>query len=316
MLSPLSKSIKTICLSLGITAMAATLSGCVTNSSLEYSTAQGSDKVAHFFGIFDLNWDQRLREETPLDKTDLLYIAFAHPYDEDGDGAYELGYENARSGEKVKPGDTDKDRINQLVSAAREKNPGVQILISQGWNQNGYWKAAQNPEVFAESVVSFIRKHGLDGYDMDYEIETDQITLPQFETLAQTVHDHLERASVEDGKDYLFTITPDHTSLRVWNGTLVNSLFDYINLQTYWGDRFHFIDDFKATGVETDKMMIGMSSESYNRPADDPEAFIKVARENNTQGIFAWRMDTDSMDQMGTPHYKITEDMWEQMGRQ
>lgn len=309
-----SKTLKATLLLVSISLLG--LAGCNSSSSNneDPKISSNTELVGHFFGIFDDNWDKRLREETPFDKMDFVYIAFAHPYDEDGDGIYELGYENAHQ----EAPHTDQERIDQIVSMAREKNPDIKLLISEGWSMEDYWKSAQDPQVFADSVVTMIRAHKLDGFDMDYEIGTDPINLSQFIDLVTAVKDRLDFATIEDNRPnnpYLFTITPDHTSLAVWDGKVVNDNVDYVNLQTYWGNRFDFIDQFEATGIDVSKMLIGLASESYDKPADAPEAFAEIAKERGARGIFAWRLDTDSLDQQGVPHYSIAHKMWDLMGR-
>ncbi|WP_019614752.1 glycosyl hydrolase family 18 protein [Psychromonas ossibalaenae] len=289
------------------------LSGC-SSSLTSQEKAENTQLIGNFFGIFGDDWENRLRDDTPFDKMDFVYIAFAHPYDENGDGIYELGYENAH---KEAPF-TDQERIDQVVKLAREKNPEIKLLISEGWSMQDYWKSAQNPEIFADSVVTMMRAHQLDGFDMDYEIATDPVTLPQFIALVEALRKRLDEASIEDQRGdnpYLLTITPDHTSLAVWDGKVVNDNFDYVNLQTYWGERFHFIDLFEDSGVDVSKMLIGLASEIDRNPADSPQPFIDIARERGARGIFAWRVDTDSLDENGIPQYTITNKMWELMGR-
>ncbi len=278
------------------------------------SAATTADLIGHFFGIFDDNWEQRLRDNTPFDKMDMVFIAFAHPYDHDGDGRYELGYENAHQD----PPFTDQERIDQIVSLAREKNPGIKLLISEGASMQDYWKSAQDPEVFANSVVSMMRYHDLDGFDMDYEIDSDPITPEQFRALITAVGQRIKQASNEDGRGdnpYLFTITPNGPALRVWDGKLVNQYVDYLNLQAYWGNSFHYIDKFKQSGVDMSKILIGLASESYDQPADDPQIYVEKAKEVGAKGVFAWRLDTDSVDQKGVPHYSIAKKLWVLMGR-
>ena len=87
-------------------------------------------------------------------------------------------------------------------------------------------------------------------------------------------------------------------------------------MQTYWGKRFKFIDQYKETGIDPKKMFIGFSSESYDRPADQPDMYIDKAREIGALGVFAWRLDTDSIDRLGTSHYSIAHKTWKLAGRE
>lgn len=286
----------------------------ITDVENTNSASNNTELIGHFFGIFDDNWELRLREDTPFDKMDMVFIAFAHPYDNDSDGIYELGYENAHQD----PPFTDQERIDQIVRLAREKNPEIKLLISEGAGKEDYWKSAQDPEVFAESVVTMMRNHDLDGFDMDYEIESDPVTTEQFRALVTAVGQRIKQASIEDGRGdnpYLFTITPNGPALRVWDGKLVNQYVDYINLQAYWGNSFHYIDEFKQSGVDISKMFIGLASESYDQPADVPEVYVEKAKEVGAKGVFAWRLDNDSLDQKNKPHYSIAKKLWVLMGR-
>ena len=106
---------------------------------------------------------------------------------------------------------------------ARSKNPEIRILVSLGWGQKDYSLGSKNAREFAASVRDFIERHRLDGIDLDYEISDDPIDLDGFRELVREI-----RKSI--GGDKLFTITPDESSMSVWDGSLVDEVFDYVQL--------------------------------------------------------------------------------------
>lgn len=279
-------------------------SGTAENAENQGITKTNIPSVGHFFGIFDddwkVAWSDRAHEGTPFDLMDYLYIAFAHTYeDPDAPGKYIIGYENARNGDVVE-GDADADRIDYLVEVARNKNPNINILISLGWGLGDIAIIHVDPEHYAQSVVEYIRTHKLDGFDLDFEPPN----LPAqdaFLNISQELRTALNEASEEDkeerdGKPYLLTISPS-TSSGFKNWKELSGLYDLFNLQTYWGNSL--VNTFLSAGVPSTKMTVGLLSEGYAADANVGTIDEKIAlyEDNNLNGIFAWRLDTDTLVQ-------------------
>lgn len=88
-----------------------------------------------------------------------------------------INYAFAKVGKdlKIAMGYPDRDPANfRLLAALKKKNPELKTLISVGgWTWSGRFSDAaltdDSRTAFAESCAAFIRKHGFDGIDIDWE---------------------------------------------------------------------------------------------------------------------------------------------------
>lgn len=127
--------------------------------------------------------------------------------------------------------------------------PKVKTLISVGgWNHSTYFSDVALTDtgrsIFAESCVTFIRRYGFDGVDLDWEYPAGggaagNIRRPEdksnFTLLLQKIRQKLDAAGTVDGKKYLLTI-----AAPAGYGTIANTepysyhyYLDYINLMSY-----------------------------------------------------------------------------------
>jgi chitinase len=152
----------------------------------------------------------------------------------------------------------DRDNLAAL-SALKSANPVLKLVASVGgWTRsNRLSDMAANAQTrgnFIVSVVTFLRRHRLDGIDIDWEYPTsiglrcaaghntcDRATDKEnFVALAQELRVALDAAGVADGKRYLSTIAAgndrsfvfDPGGSSAWMVRLAASL-DWINLMTY-----------------------------------------------------------------------------------
>jgi chitinase len=137
------------------------------------------------------------------------------------------------------------------LNALKRRNPSLKLLISiGGWTHSkGFSDAALSAASrarFAESAVAFMRRHGLDGVDIDWEypgqIGDNNPFRPEdkqhFTLLLAALREKLDEASAADGRGqqpYLLTIATganqtylDHTEMDKAQHHL-----DFINIMTY-----------------------------------------------------------------------------------
>ena len=113
------------------------------------------------------------------------------------------------------------DRKNlSALRQLREENPRLRLLISVGgWSDSKYFSDAAatkaRRQTFAESCAAFVKEHGLDGVDLDWEYPVSggaagNIHRPadreNFTLLLQELRTQLDRQGRRDGKDYSLTI--------------------------------------------------------------------------------------------------------------
>jgi chitinase len=138
----------------------------------------------------------------------------------------------------VTDGDGAAERVGRVV-AAKERNPDLKVLISVG----GWGLCEDFPEMaatqanrdrFAESVVAFVREHGLDGVDYDWEFP-EREHREDFTAMVETLRARLDEAGEADGKEYLLTsatsTAPGH--LEGIDFEAVTPHFDFFNVMTY-----------------------------------------------------------------------------------
>ncbi|MCS7201316.1 MAG: glycoside hydrolase family 18 protein [Dictyoglomus sp.] len=125
----------------------------------------------------------------------------------------------------------------------------VKVLISVGgWTLSGEFSdvafSSENREIFAKSCIDFIREYNFDGIDIDWEFPVEG-GLPtnkyrpedkeNFTLLLKTLRLYLNKAGIEDNRDYILSIAAP-AGFREIENTEPNKYhfyLDYINLMTY-----------------------------------------------------------------------------------
>jgi GH18 family chitinase len=291
--------------------------------------------VGQYFAFFNGVPKQRYEKivaRAPFEDCNLLILAFVRAIKK-GD-VYVAQFPNWRdNGNPSTPGDSDQDRVKLVTEAARAKNPSLKILISLGWADkprkrqelntvpwNDAGHAATSPGPFAESMASIVQTFGLDGIDIDYE-STD-VEPKNMLTLARQLKQALSKVSPK--REMILTIAPAQPDGL---DASVLQAFTYTMPQTY----DHGGADITATWYERqlgsfDRIVYGLNSEGYDRrlslgtlphlewdQSDDPKKKAAKAKANKAAGIFAWRLDNDSLDKQGFPTFATGIEMWKLM---
>lgn len=146
--------------------------------------------------------------------------------------------------------DPAKDRQNfAAFSKLKKKHPRLQTLISVGgWDYSGYFSdaaaTAASRQAFAKSCAAFLREHGFDGIDLDWEYPVSgglagnhnrPADKQNFTLLLRAIREELDRAGAQDGKRYLLTIAgaADTSYLKKIEPAKVADLVDHIFLMAY-----------------------------------------------------------------------------------
>ncbi len=151
---------------------------------------------------------------------------------------------------KITMGYPDRDPLNfKMLNDLKKKNPNLKTLISVGgWTWSGRFSDAAltsaSREVFADSCVAFIKKHGFDGVDIDWEYPVGgglagngnrASDKQNFTLLLKTLREKLDAQSAADGKQYLLTIAAGAGSSYARNTELskLHVYLDYATIMTY-----------------------------------------------------------------------------------
>lgn len=136
-----------------------------------------------------------------------------------------------------------------LLNSMKKIYPNLKTLISVGgWTWSGLFSdVALNDTTranFAESCVSFIKQHGFDGVDIDWEFPVggglpSNIQRPEdkqnFTLLLQELRRHLDAQGTADGRHYLLTIAGGSGSRYPANVelSLIHPYLDYASIMSY-----------------------------------------------------------------------------------
>jgi chitinase len=164
-------------------------------------------------------------------------------------------FANVKDGRLVEGFAHDAENL-RVLTGLRARNPELRVLVSVGgwtWSK-GFSDAALTAESrqrFCESAVAYVKRHDLDGLDVDWEYPG----LPgdsnpyrpedraNFTALMTDLRGHLDAAAAGSGKRYLLTFAagafPDYLAHAAMNE--VQGVVDFVNLMTY---------DFRVPGAE------------------------------------------------------------------
>jgi hypothetical protein len=242
-----------------------------------------------------------------------------------------VGFATVKEGEltDLPAGDTPEDlarrtemqrRLREVVSLCRQNNPGCEIFITSNFGPDldtEYAAAAEDPQRFANSVVTFLKAYNLDGYDMDWESRSIDDYAPQLTSLLAACHDRFAAEGLSPrGRPYLLT----HT---VWPGVEspetvagLRDSVDQLNLMTYGpGETYNlasYADAYAQAGFPYGKMIGGVESENGYGESGGHDTQESVAakcayvKANNLAGLFAWRIDNDMRPDGQAPGYEVT----------
>lgn len=209
-------------------------------------------------------------------------------------------------------------RIRTVAALARQHNPDIGIFITSDYGDsmdNEYSAAAEDPQKFADSVVSYLEADNLDGYDMDWESGSMDDYAPQLTSLLSTTHAALAMAGNSSrGRPYQLTHTvwPGHESPSTVAG--LADAVDQINIMSYGpGDTYDlatYADSYAAAGFPYGNMIGGIESESgYGESGggdtqDSVAAKCAYVKSHGLAGLFEWRIDNDMRPDNSPPTYQ------------
>lgn len=186
------------------------------------------------------------------------------------------------------------EKIQNITRLYRKYQPDGKILVSSNYDgvmDSRYLLAAKSARNFAQSVVNYLKRYNLDGYDMDWEtyyINDDTIYKESYITLLSACNELF-------GEKYLLTtaIMPGVPSLDLIGN--LSQIVDYINIMTYYNNRFEIIsiiNEYNSTGLPYNKMILGINTEAL-QISNSISDKIEIVRKYGLHGIFNWRIDNN-----------------------
>jgi hypothetical protein len=284
--------------------------GCSNGDTLPAERGNGGRLVTQFFAIFNDgtadNFHACLNLNPPYELWDITFIAFLHTYERDG--LYVADYENARGldrqGLPIPPaaGDTDSDRIRQLMQAAKATNSDMKFIISLGWSFDDIANGAENPPQFAASVGDIIEANDLDGFDVDFESAA--IEVNAFRAVSQALRAELDARGRAMQKRLYLTITPAQTDGLDF--AAVDELYDYVQMQSYdaSADKEFPPTSIVGQGIASAKILFGRDIEGGDTlaaPLYDIPDVAEYVSENALAGLMGWRVNAGNQMTVTNP---------------
>lgn len=145
-----------------------------------------------------------------------------------------------------------------IMHTLKKMHPNVTVLISTGgWGASeGLWYATQNEasmRKFSASAISFIRKYGFDGIDIDFEFPSETAQSGNYTEFTESIRagiadryvqfikilsEDLAQASKEDGKYYWLTSAVSASSW-VLGGQTNSDFLDYLDFVSIMSYDYH-----------------------------------------------------------------------------
>jgi GH18 family chitinase len=179
-------------------------------------------------------------------------------------------FANIRNGVVVEGFENDAKNFAALTSLRRE-HPHLKILVSVGgWTWSGGFSDAvlsyASRARFVQSAVDFVRRHDLDGFDVDWEypgqVGMGNTFRPEdkqnFTALMRELRTALTKEGRAQHRTYLLTFAAGASPSFIANTEMekVQAYVDYVNLMTY---------DFREAGGGS----AGHHANLFDNPADD-----------------------------------------------
>ena len=209
-------------------------------------------------------------------------------------------FANLRDGQVVEGFARDAENF-AVLAAVRRSHPHLKVLVSVGgwtWSK-GFSDAVLTPESrrrFVESAVAFVRRHDLDGFDVDWEypgLPGDGNThrpedKANFTAVMSDLRSALDRDAAARGRKALLTFAAGAFPAFIDNTEMakVQASVDFVNLMTY---------DFRVASVDA---VTGHHANLYDHPSDDKKRSAdRAVREFLGAGVPAAKLV------MGVPFY-------------
>lgn len=164
-------------------------------------------------------------------------------------------FANIKDGKIIEGNPEDVERLKK-INNLKDENPDLKILISVGgWTWSGGFSEAvatrTDRERFANSGISFLQKHKIDGIDLDWEYPglpgAGNPHMPEdkqnFTSILKLFRKKLDSLGKIDQRNYLLTIATAATQEYLDNVELnkIHPYLDFINIMSYdyqggWND--------------------------------------------------------------------------------
>ena|SRR5436853_1847069 len=204
---------------------------------------------------------------------------------------------------------SDNAKIRHIQALYKKSRPDGQIYISNyGDDTYRYLYAANHSDVFSASVLRYLKRYNMNGFDLDWETGMINRYSSELVTLITSC-------------DQVFN-TKYKITHAIWPyvhdpGTvgLLADIVDEINIMTYQYDMNSIealIKQYNGKGFPYEKMVLGIETESERETKGTIADKIRLINKYNMSGLFLWRLDNDGIVRddndtiVGPPTFRTT----------
>ena len=268
----------------------------MTNFSALRDAERKEMLVGHYIGVFNQEgWENRFRQDIPLDKLDYLCLAFARIIPiEDG---YDLRFTPE-----------DEKKVKQVQQKLKEVNPFASTfitVIADGTYEDHLIDASKD-ENFPSRVLEFLHKYNLDGIDLDWEVGIEKEPL---QMLLVNLYHVLSIAY----KCFFMTILPSISN--EYDYPLMGLVLDRVQVMCYGSsDWSQLVKDLIIKGIPHSKLVLGIDTEvpfpGVTDDEDSIKAKLQLIRDYKLCGPVSWRIDNDHAENDNKPTYEGVNMIW------
>lgn len=186
--------------------------------------------------------------------------------------------------------ETSNKNLAQQVAEARAQNPSIILFALLAYTDSitsDLKMIINSPtllQAFAANIATYLGANGLDGFDIDWEPPTTELSQQQCALW-------LNAMGAAFGNNYYLAISPSSTSSL--DPTAVNNNVDLINLQSFWVGN---PGDFIQYGINPALLGFGAYFESDVTATQAYQSYAAGIQYNNStypyQSIISWRLDS------------------------
>ena len=252
---------------------------------------------------------QRLISKDVYNHVDILFLCFAEIVPASG-GGYTLQIGHGEHPENAPdPTSTNQDYMNWIIRDARKQNPAIRISMTLGYgdpsmiNQifdNGTGTAVEEAALFADNLVAFLDKHGLDGLDIDWEGElvwgkfTPNGQIPGTTPANMTAFIQAVGAAfrAHSARKLWFTMGPN--TAQNLDPVATNAYVDFLSLQLYGAASK---PEFTQAGIDENLLAYGAHFEPGSRAgAQTADQAYAGYSQGGYRVATAWRLNSGNFE--------------------
>jgi hypothetical protein len=214
-----------------------------------------------------------------------------------------------KDGIMVNERDTDDTNIRHIFSLYKQAKPNGSISISlYGEHDGPFVNASDHPIIFANSVLNYLKKYNLNGFDLDWETFAINAYPNELVRLLGSCHKVFRNS-------YLL-------SHAIWPGVhypntigLIANITHEINIMTYGlGANYieALINQYNESGYPYEKMVLGIETERGTETKDTIRDKLDLVNKYGLKGLFIWRLDNDGIYE-NEPRFSTTQMLYEVM---